>query len=172
MKKMMVLIGNYGSGKSELALNFAFRAAERGERTELLDLDMVNTYFRLTERGKQVEMKEIRLVSPNFANSGIETLSLPAEVQSAFAMDWDTVIFDVGGDAVGSTALGRYHQDFMDLGPGELEVLNVVRRGHDGAGTARRIRAHQRGLGKDRRSGEVHLRKEGAAGAVPGGGRP
>ena len=33
MKKMMVLIGNYGSGKSELALNFAFRAAERGERT-------------------------------------------------------------------------------------------------------------------------------------------
>ena len=35
MKKMMVLIGNYGSGKSELALNFAFRAAERGERTEL-----------------------------------------------------------------------------------------------------------------------------------------
>ena len=71
MKKMMVLIGNYGSGKSELALNFAFRAAERGERTELLDLDMVNTYFRLTERGKQVQMKEIRLVSPNFANSGI-----------------------------------------------------------------------------------------------------
>ena len=78
MKKMMVLIGNYGSGKSELALNFAFAAAARGERTELLDLDMVNTYFRLTERGKQVEMKEIRLVSPNFANSGIETLSLPA----------------------------------------------------------------------------------------------
>ena len=55
MKKMMVLIGNYGSGKSELALNFALRAAERGERTELLDLDMVNTYFRLTERGKQVQ---------------------------------------------------------------------------------------------------------------------
>ena len=126
MKKMMVLIGNYGSGKSELALNFAFAAAERGERTELLDLDMVNTYFRLTERGKQVEMKEIRLVSPNFANSGIETLSLPAEVQSAFAMDWDTVIFDVGGDAVGSTALGRYHEDFLQLEEGALEVLNVV----------------------------------------------
>ena len=116
MKKMMVLIGNYGSGKSELALNFAFRAAERGERTELLDLDMVNTYFRLTERGKQVEMKEIRLVSPNFANSGIETLSLPAEVQSAFAMDWDTVIFD-----------------------GALEVLNVVNIRRPLAGTVERV---------------------------------
>ena len=139
MKKVIVLIGNYGSGKSELALNFAFAAAERGERTELLDLDMVNTYFRLTERGKQVEMKEIRLVSPNFANSGIETLSLPAEVQSAFAMDWDTVIFDVGGDAVGSTALGRYHQDFMELEEGALEVLNVVNIRRPLAGTAEKV---------------------------------
>ena len=67
MKKMYVLIGNYGSGKTELALNFAIKAAERGERTELLDLDMVNTYFRLTERGKMTRMKEIRLVSPNFS---------------------------------------------------------------------------------------------------------
>ena len=139
MKKMMVLIGNYGSGKSELALNFAFAAAERGERTELLDLDMVNTYFRLTERGKQVEMKEIRLVSPNFANSGIETLSLPAEVQSAFAMDWDTVIFDVGGDAVGSTALGRYHEDFLQLEEGALEVLNVVNIRRPLAGTVEKV---------------------------------
>ena len=139
MKKMMVLIGNYGSGKSELALNFAFAAAERGERTELLDLDMVNTYFRLTERGKQVEMKEIRLVSPNFANSGIETLSLPAEVQSAFAMDWDTVIFDVGGDAVGSTALGRCHEDFMALEEGALEVLNVVNIRRPLAGTVEKV---------------------------------
>ena len=93
-----MLIGNYGSGKSELALNFAIRAAARGDRTELLDLDMVNTYFRLTERGKLVEQKEIRLVSPNFACSGIETLSLPAEVSSAFVLDWDSVIFDVGGE--------------------------------------------------------------------------
>ena len=126
MKNVKVLIGNYGSGKSELALNFAIRAAARGDRTELLDLDMVNTYFRLTERGKLVEQKEIRLVSPNFACSGIETLSLPAEVSSAFVLAWDSVIFDVGGDDVGATALGRYHQDFISLEPGALEVLNVV----------------------------------------------
>ena len=46
MKHVKVLIGNYGSGKSELALNFAMQAAACGDRTELLDLDMVNTYFR------------------------------------------------------------------------------------------------------------------------------
>ena len=139
MKKMYVLIGNYGSGKTELALNFAFAAAARGERTELLDLDMVNTYFRLTERGKMTQMKEIRLVSPNFACSGIETLSLPAEVASAFDMDWDTVVFDVGGDAVGSTALGRYYQDFQALEPGALEVFNVVNIRRPLAGTVEKI---------------------------------
>ena len=139
MKKVYVLIGNYGSGKTELALNFAVEAAARGEKTELLDLDMVNTYFRLTEPGRMTRMKEIRIVSPNFANSSVETLSLPAEVQSAFDMDWDTVVFDVGGDAVGATALGRYHQDFMDLEDGALEVLNVVNTRRPLAGTVEKI---------------------------------
>ena len=146
MKNVKVLIGNYGSGKSELALNFAMQAAARGERTELLDLDMVNTYFRLTERGKMVEQKEIRLVSPNFACAGIETLSLPAEVASAFVLDWDSVIFDVGGDDVGSTALGRYHEDFMALEPGALEVLNVVNIRRPLSGTPEKIQRLQEGM--------------------------
>ena len=146
MKDVKVLIGNYGSGKSELALNFAMQAAARGDRTELLDLDMVNTYFRLTERGKMVEQKEIRLVSPNFACSGIETLSLPAEVSSAFVLDWDTVIFDVGGDDVGATALGRYHRDFMALEPSALEVLNVVNIRRPLASTVEKIHRLQEGM--------------------------
>ena len=146
MKNVKVLIGNYGSGKSELALNFAMQAAARGEKTELIDLDMVNTYFRLTERGKMVEQKEIRLVSPNFACSGIETLSLPAEVASAFVLDWDSVIFDVGGDEVGATALGRYHEDFMALEPGALEVLNVVNIRRPLSSTVEKILRLQEGM--------------------------
>lgn len=151
MKKVFVLIGNYGSGKTELALNFAVEAAARGERTELLDLDMVNTYFRLTEPGRMTRMKEIRIVSPNFANSSVETLSLPAEVQSAFDMDWDTVVFDVGGDSTGATALGRYHQDFMDLEEGALQVLNVVNTRRPLAGTVEKIRHLQEEM-------EIHSR--------------
>ena len=139
MKEVVILIGNYGSGKTELALNFAFQAANEGKKVELLDLDMVNTYFRLTDRGELIKSKEIRLVSPNFVNSSVETLSLPAEVASAFALDWDTVIFDVGGDPAGATALGRYHEDFAALPEGSLKVLNVVNTRRPMAGTPEKL---------------------------------
>ena len=139
MKEVIVLIGNYGSGKTELALNFAFRAAREGKKVELIDLDMVNTYFRLTDRGNLIKSREIRLVSPNYVHTSVETLSLPAEVASAFALDWDTVIFDVGGDPAGATALGRYYEDFAALPEGSLQVLNVVNTRRPMAGTPEKL---------------------------------
>ena len=137
MKKIYVLIGNFGSGKTEIALNIALDAAGRG-RTELIDLDMVNTYFRLSERHTLIEASDIRLVMPNYAMKNIETLSLPAEVQSAFDMDWDTVVFDVGGDSAGATALGRYKADFDAQGD-NLEVLNVINIRRPMSGTPEKI---------------------------------
>lgn len=139
MKKNYVLIGNYGSGKTEVAMNIAFNAAAQGKKVELVDLDLVNTYFRLSERRDLISDKKIKLVSPNFSCSNIETLSLPAEVQSAFDQDWDVVVFDVGGDPTGATALGRYKQNFMELPEGSLEVLNVVNVRRPMAGTAEKI---------------------------------
>ena len=49
--RYIILIGNYGSGKTEIALNIAIRAAARGERTQVIDLDKVNDYFRMSDRG-------------------------------------------------------------------------------------------------------------------------
>ena len=97
MKKVYVFIGSFGSGKTELALNLAFRAAACG-KTELIDLDLVNTYFRLSEHRRQIEAAGIRLISPNYVSTNVETLSLPAEVVSAFDQPWDTVVFYAGGD--------------------------------------------------------------------------
>ena len=140
--RYIILIGNYGSGKTEIALNIAIRAAARGERTQVIDLDKVNDYFRMSDRVELLEQNKIDVVSPTFAGKGLTPSNMSAAVASAFAHDWDLVVFDVGGDAVGSTALGRYYEDFQDfmaMGPEQLEVLNVVNIRRPLAGTVEKI---------------------------------
>lgn len=143
LKKIIVLLGNFGSGKTEIALNLAYEAAKTG-RVELIDLDMVNTYFRLSERRREVESAGIRLVTPNYVSTNVETLSLPAEVSSAFHMDWDTVIFDAGGDPAGATALGRFHEEFSKAP--QLEVYNVINLRRPMSGTAEKAIALMRDM--------------------------
>lgn len=150
VKKIYVLIGNFGSGKTEIALNMAFNAAKTG-KTLLVDMDMVNTYFRLSDYSHIIEEQGIRLISPNYVSTNVETLSLPAEVASAFASDWDTVVFDAGGDPAGATSLGRYHEDFSALKPGQLEVLNVVNVRRPMSGTADKLLALMREMSDNSR---------------------
>ena len=126
MKEFVVLIGNYGSGKTEIALNLAVQSAAAGKKTLVIDLDKVNDYFRMSDRVALLAEKKIDLVSPTFAGQGITPSSMSAAVASAFAGDWDLVVFDVGGDAAGAMSLGRYHQDFAALEPGQLNVYDIV----------------------------------------------
>lgn len=128
LKKMRIFIGSYGSGKSELSIRFALDAAREG-RTLLIDLDMVNTYFRATDRKRELEAAGVELISPNYVSSNVETLSLPAKVMTAFDSDWDTVIFDVGGDAAGAKALGRFYGAFQaQEAPPEMYLVVNTRR--------------------------------------------
>lgn len=126
MKKVIILIGNYGSGKTEIALNMAVKAAAEGKRTQVIDLDRINDYFRMSDFVKLLDEKQIHLVSPTFAGAGITQTNMPAAVGSAFAQDWDLVVFDVGGDPAGALSLARYHMDFAELEPGQLEVYDIV----------------------------------------------
>ena len=125
MKKMIVLVGNYGSGKTEIAVNLAVNGAGEGLRTLVIDLDKVNDYFRMSDRVALLSEKKINLVSPTFAGQGITPSSMSAAVASAFTDNWDLVVFDVGGDSAGALSLGRYHQDFADY-DGELCVYDIV----------------------------------------------
>ena len=126
MKKVIILIGNYGSGKTEIALNMAVKAAGEGKRTQVIDLDRINDYFRMSDHVKLLEDSNINLVSPTFVGAGITQTNMPAAVGSAFAQDWDLVIFDVGGDPAGALSLARYHMDFAALEPGQLEVYDII----------------------------------------------
>lgn len=126
MKKFIILIGNYGSGKTEIAINLAVNSAEKGLNTLVVDLDKVNDYFRMSDRVDVLSEKKVNLVSPTFAGQGVTPSNMSAAVASAFAGDWDLCIFDVGGDSAGALSLGRYHQDFAALEPGQLEVYDIV----------------------------------------------
>lgn len=126
MKKFVVLIGNYGSGKTEIAINLAVKSAEKGLNTLVIDLDKVNDYFRMSDRVDVLKDNNVNLVSPTFAGQGVTPSNMSAAVASAFAGDWDLCIFDVGGDAAGAMSLGRYYTDFAALEPGQLEVYDIV----------------------------------------------
>lgn len=126
MKKIVILIGNYCSGKTEIAMNMAMLSASQGKRTQVIDLDRINDYFRMSDHIQMLIDKCINVVSPSFVGKGLTQTVIPAQVASAFDSDWDLVIFDVGGDQAGALSLARYHQDFAALEPGQLEVYDIV----------------------------------------------
>ena len=126
LKKIVILIGNYCSGKTEIALNMAVKASGEGLRTLVIDLDRINDYFRMSDQIQTLTDRHIELVSPTFAGQGATQTVMPAAVASAFDRDWDLVVFDVGGDQAGALSLARYHQDFAALPAGTLEVYDIV----------------------------------------------
>ena len=159
MKKVIILIGNYGSGKTEIALNLAVRAAGEGKRVQVVDLDRINDYFRMSDHVKLLDGKGIDLVSPTFVGAGITQTNMPAAVGSAFARDWDLVVFDVGGDPAGALSLARYHMDFAELAPGQLEVwdiLNIRRPMSDTAEKILKLKADMEGFARQTVTGFVH----------------
>ena len=109
--RFVVLVGNYGSGKTELALNLALASAGQ-MTTTLVDLDIVNPYFRSGEKAEELEAAGVRVLMPTFAMSTVDIPALPAEIQSVFEQPSQRVIFDVGGDDTGAAALGRYAPSF------------------------------------------------------------
>ena len=126
MKKVIILIGSYCSGKTETAINMAISASEAGKRTLVVDLDRINDYFRMSDQIPMLTEKRVNIVSPTFVGSGVTQTNMPAAVASAFDQDWDLVVFDVGGDQAGALSLARYHTDFAALPAGSLEVYDIV----------------------------------------------
>lgn len=112
MKEAYIYAGNYGSGKTELSLNTALDLAQYGP-TALCDLDIVNPYFRSAEHGDLMKENSIRLIAPPFANTAVDVPALSAEVRSAF--EYDYAVFDAGGDPVGASAIGTYHDSFEKI---------------------------------------------------------
>lgn len=122
-----ILVGNYGSGKTELSLALALelRRLEPESRIALVDLDIVNPYFRSAEQGDLLRSAGIEVFMPSFAMSTVDIPALPANIMAVFEQDFDRVIIDVGGDDTGATALGRYAPQ-LSARREEITMLYVV----------------------------------------------
>ena len=107
-KRLTLFAGHYGSGKTNIAVNYALHLAKEGKKVVIADLDIVNPYFRTKDSEKVLTAAGIDLVSPQFANSNVDLPALPAE---AYRLVTDRSVYgimDIGGDDRGAYALGRY----------------------------------------------------------------
>lgn len=106
-KRLTLLCGHYGSGKTNIAVNMALDLKKQTEKVALADLDIVNPYFRAKDSSTELDAAGIRLICSEFANSNVDFPALP---QDLYALTDDRsirAILDIGGDERGALALGR-----------------------------------------------------------------
>lgn len=126
-KRILVVTGHYGSGKTNIAVNLAFRQAQEGKRVSLVDLDIVNPYFRTADFRESLEAKGVSVYAPVYANTNLDIPALPAQINSVFDQSAGIGIFDVGGDDAGAIALGQYASRISAAGYEMYYVVNARR---------------------------------------------
>lgn len=126
-KRIRMITGHYGSGKTEFAVNYTLALAATGAKTAIVDLDIVNPYFRSRERADLLEANGVRVISSSIAGMDLDIPALSSEIFAVLQDDSYEGVFDVGGDKVGARALGRYHM-YLDKQPYDMMfVLNANR---------------------------------------------
>lgn len=124
MKKITIVTGHYGSGKTNLSVNLAVKAVQEGKSVAVVDLDLVNPYFRTADFREFFESKGIKLIAPDFANSNLDVPSIQFDIEQ-LAMNEDCLIIDVGGDDAGAFALGRFAESLLCF-KNDTDMLYVI----------------------------------------------
>lgn len=106
-KRITILCGHYGTGKTNVAVNLALAMAKTGENVTVADLDIVNPYFRTLDSAAAFEAAGIRLICSRFANTNVDLPSLPPDLYAITDDKSHRVVIDVGGDDSGAMVLGR-----------------------------------------------------------------
>lgn len=123
-KRLVVIVGGFGSGKTEVSVNLAkFLAANRSEAITIVDLDLVNPYFRTREAVSEMEAMGIRVIAPRGGQFFADLPILLPEIKGVIEKSDGIVILDVGGDSQGTKALGSLAPEFV---PGEYELWMVL----------------------------------------------
>lgn len=127
-KRITLLAGHYGSGKTNIAVNLAFALRRQTDRVTIADIDIVNPYYRTKDSAAELEAAGIRLICSPYANSNVDVPALPPELYSITDDKSRMAIIDIGGDDRGALALGRFTPAILEENNYEmLMVLNCYR---------------------------------------------
>jgi len=127
LKRISIITGHYGSGKTNISVNMAISLAKAGKKVTIVDLDIVNPYFRTADFKKLLESYDINVILPIYANTNLDLPALPAQINSIFDQTDSYVIIDVGGDDAGAIALGRYSNQIKKQDFDLFYVINECR---------------------------------------------
>ncbi|MBQ3547247.1 MAG: hypothetical protein IJA44_02080 [Clostridia bacterium] len=123
-KRITLLCGHYGSGKTNVAVNMAYDQKEAYKKVAIADLDIVNPYFRTKDSAKDFEDMGIELIASEYAGSNVDIPALPQQIYSICDQKDKQAIIDVGGDDRGAYALGRIAPSI--LAENNYEMLFVI----------------------------------------------
>lgn len=148
-KRITLLSGHYGSGKTNIAVNLALHLRRARERVAIADIDIVNPYFRTKDSQAELEAAGIRLICSDYASSNVDLPALPQDVYAVTDDPSLTAVIDVGGDDRGALALGRWRDAI--LAEDNYEMLLVINRfrplTRDPASTMEALREIERAAG-------------------------
>lgn len=125
-KRITLFCGHYGSGKTNIALNYALHLRQGGEAVTVADLDIVNPYFRTKDSRAELERAGIRLICSDYANTNLDIPALPPELYAITDDRSHRVVLDIGGDDRGALVLGRITPAI--LAEDSYEMLLVINR--------------------------------------------
>lgn len=123
-KRLVIVIGHYGSGKTEFAVNYAVKMKEIYENVSIADLDIVNPYFRSREKREFFEEIGIKLFDSSIRNTAVDLPALPAELMGVIVNPNIKSIIDVGGDPVGARVLARFAEQIKNVDYDMFYVIN------------------------------------------------
>lgn len=125
-KRITLFAGHYGSGKTNVAINYAFALREKGLEVLVADLDTVNPYFRTKDSEEELAEKGIGLIASEFANSNVDLPALPSEMYRVVNDKSRYAVLDIGGDDRGAFALGRYTPSILE--ENDYDMLFVINK--------------------------------------------
>lgn len=136
-----MLVGSYGSGKTEVAVNLALALARQGRPVQLADLDIVNPYFRCREACNLLEAYGVKVVMPRGVQAFADLPIILPQIRSLFHPAGEMIsLFDVGGDDVGARALASFRCSVAEGGYELWQVINARRPFTDTVAGCRRMR--------------------------------